>query len=188
MHYRLFLCGVLLLYCFSARAEASTAEVTIQRTEIGAQTVYAVEAIGTVQASPEVVWKTLTDYEKLPDFVPDMVASKILSREGNTVLVEQTGVARFLFFSHSIHLVVRVTEQAQTGIDTTQVSGDMAYFTSRWEISALPGQSGTRIVYRGKMAPDFYVPSLLSVVIIRAEVKRMMTAVFAHIEWAQTTW
>jgi uncharacterized membrane protein len=34
-----------------------------------------------IAAPPEVIWATLTDYERLPDFVPGLKVSKVIDRK-----------------------------------------------------------------------------------------------------------
>jgi len=95
----------------TARPELPKLEVSVNRIEIDGQKMYEVDATGTVAAPLPKVWKTLTNYERMADFVPDMESSKVLSRNGNEVVIEQFGVARFLFMTRAIHLIVRATEQ-----------------------------------------------------------------------------
>jgi hypothetical protein len=40
-----------------------------------------------------------------------MESCRVLSRNGNEVIIEQFGVARFLFMNHAIHLMVRALER-----------------------------------------------------------------------------
>ena len=49
-----------------------------------------VTAAQVVNASPEVVWATLTDFEAYPRFMPQTTQEKILERQGNTFRIEQT--------------------------------------------------------------------------------------------------
>jgi hypothetical protein len=58
----------------------------------------------------------------------------------------------------------------------------MKHYESRWELIPMPETGGTRIVYSGKMAPNFYVPGLLGTNIIRGDIERMMNAVLARID------
>src|SRR3712207_9021681 len=45
-----------------------------------------------------ILWKILTNYERHPEFVPDLKRTRVLSRTGNRAVLEQSGQARFLFF------------------------------------------------------------------------------------------
>jgi hypothetical protein len=78
--------------------------------------------------------------------------------------------------------VVRATETPMTAIDIALVSGDMKHYESHWELVPIPETGGTRVVYSGRLIPNFYVPGLLGIKIIRGDIERMMAAVLARID------
>jgi ribosome-associated toxin RatA of RatAB toxin-antitoxin module len=180
---RILLC-LSLVIAAPAMAEAPAVEVTVQRIDFDGQQVFDVTAIGTVKAAPAEVWKILTNYEQMPEFVPDLERSKVLSRTGNRAIIEQYGVARFLFFSRAIHLIVQVAEEPTSAIDITLVTGDMKVYRCRWEMTLVPETGGTRIHYNGKMVPKFYVPGMLGSNIVRRDIERMMKAVLERLDKA----
>ena len=171
----------LLLFAMPVLAQPTNPEVAVKRVDSEGQQVFEVVASGTVRAAPAAVWKVMTDYEAMPDFVPDLEKNKVISRAGNRVLIEQAGVARFLFLTRAIELVVHASEEPMTSIDIRLVSGDMKVYTCRWELTPLPG-GGTRIAYTGKMVPKFYVPGMLGSNIIRRDIERMMKAVLERLD------
>jgi ribosome-associated toxin RatA of RatAB toxin-antitoxin module len=172
----------LLIGCATlAQAAHPALEVSVRRVATKAEHMYEIDASGTVQAPLEAAWRVLTDYEKMSEFVPDLTSCKILSRAGNRVIVEQYGSARFLFMARSIHLVVQATESPMSAIDIALISGDMRHYESRWTLTPLP-TGGTRIVYRGHLVPDFYVPAVFGAALIRADIERMMRAVLARLD------
>ncbi|KQV79108.1 cyclase/dehydrase [Massilia sp. Root351] len=168
------------------KLELPKLEVSVSRVTQDALHLYEVDASGVVQAPLATVWKTLTTYERMNEFVPDMASCRVLSRNGNEVIIEQFGTARFLFMSKSIHLVVRATETPMQSIDIALISGDMKHYESRWELFPLP-EGGTRVVYTGRLVPNFYVPGLLGTNIIRGDIERMMGAVLARIDRPDST-
>jgi ribosome-associated toxin RatA of RatAB toxin-antitoxin module len=164
------------------KLELPKLEVSVNRVELDALHMYEVDATGTVAAPLPKVWRILTGYERMAEFVPDMESCKVLSRNGNEVILEQFGVARFLFMSKSIHLIVRATEQPMSSIDISLISGDMKHYESHWELIPVPETGGTKIVYSGKMIPNFYVPGILGSKMIRGDIQRMMSAVLARLD------
>jgi len=177
---RLVLC--LLLVCAPpAMAQLSKLEVTVKRVDVGDMHVFEVVSSGEVHAAPAAVWKILTNYERMPEFVPDLKTTKVLSRSGNRAVIEQYGTARFLFLRRAIQLVVQATEEPMSAIDINLVSGDMKVYNCRWEL--VPTETGgTRILYTGKLVPKFYVPGMLGANIIRSDIERMMHAVLERLE------
>ena len=183
---RIFLC--LLLVCAApampqpARPDLAKPEVSVRRMEVDALRMYQVDASGSVQAPLAAVWRILTSYEKMNEFVPDLDLCRVLSRNGNEAIVEQFGTARFLFMSKAIHLVVRTTESPMTSIDIALVSGDMKHYEARWELYPVAETGGTRIVYSGRLSPNFYVPGILGSAMIRGDIERMMGAVLVRLD------
>ena len=183
---RLILC--LLIVCAkpvlaqAPKPEAQKLEVSVKRVDLEALHMYEVNASGTVQAPPATVWRILTSYDRMHEFVPDLASCRVLSRNGNEVIVEQFGTARFLFMSKSIHLIVRVTENPLSSIDIALISGDMKHYESHWDLVPVPETGGTRVLYNGKLVPNFYVPGMLGAQMIRGDIERMMAAVLARLE------
>jgi ribosome-associated toxin RatA of RatAB toxin-antitoxin module len=164
------------------RSDAPKLQVSVKRIMQDALHMYEIDASGTVQAPLPTVWRILTGYDRMEEFVPDLVSCRVLSRNGNEVIIEQFGNARFLFMSRSIHLIVRATEQPMSSIDIALISGDMKHYESRWELVPVPETGGTRVLYTGRMMPNFYVPGILGTNIIRGDIERMMGAVLARLD------
>ncbi|WP_307188227.1 MULTISPECIES: SRPBCC family protein [Duganella] len=179
------LLGASLATVASAQApkiELPKLEVSVNRIDQDGQHMYEVDSTGTVAAALPKVWRILTGYERMSEFVPDMESCKVLSRNGNEIIIEQFGVARFLFMSKTIHLIVRAVEQPMSSIDISLISGDMKHYESRWELVPVPETGGTKIIYHGKLQPNFYVPGILGSKMIRGDIERMMSAVLARID------
>jgi ribosome-associated toxin RatA of RatAB toxin-antitoxin module len=167
----------------SAAAENSSLQVTVERMHQDGKSWFEVHASAFTQAQPQRTWQVLTDYERLPQFVPNLLSSRIISRNGPEVVIAQKGYVRFLLIVQDIDLVVRVSETPFSALDISLVSGRMKQYLSHWELSAASqdGVSGTRIRYAGKLEPDFYVPPLLGAAILRHDVDGMLQAVIAEI-------
>ena len=72
--------------------------------------VYQVTAGFAVDQPPHVVMSVLTDYERIPQFMPDMEVSKVIERTADGAVVEQQAVSRFLLFSKRVHLELVIRE------------------------------------------------------------------------------
>lgn len=177
-----YVLSMLLVLTVPAIAQDAGPAVAVKRVDVSGEQVFEVVASGTVKAPPGEVWKVLTDYEKMPEFVPDLDVAKVLSRNGNKVVLQQAGVARFLFLRRDIRLVVHISEEPTSSIDINLVSGDMKAYSCRWEITALPDGAGSRIDYSGKLVPKFYVPGMLGSNLIKRDIERMMAAVLKRID------
>lgn len=181
---------LLLLFAVSAplamaqapKPDASKLEVTVNRIDSDGHQLYEIDATAVVAAPLPRVWRILTNYERMTEFVPDLESCKVLSRNGNEVMIEQFGVARLLFMTRPIHLIVRATEHPMSAIDIALVSGDMKQYEAHWEMTPIPETGGTKITYKGRMMPNFYVPSLFGAKMIRMDIEHMLNAVLTRIE------
>src|SRR5262245_50017279 len=71
-------------------------EITVNAVRRGAAIEIAAHA--NLAADIPTAWRVLTEYDRYPDFIPDLAVSRIRERHGATAIVEQKGEARFLFF------------------------------------------------------------------------------------------
>lgn len=158
-------------------------ELTVERVDLGdGGKVYQIASIGTVAAPPTVVWRILTDYNHLADYVPDLKSARVVSRSGNKVIVEQLGTARHLSFTQVIRLVVQVREQPPNRIDISLIEGDMKVYRASWLLSPLAGTSGTRVQYNATIEPKFYVPGMVGESMVRKDISKMMAAVLVRLD------
>lgn len=58
-------------------------------------------AVFSVAVPRDVVWSVMTDYEHMPDFLPQMKSSKIVQKSGPNLRITQQGVVPVMFFDFS---------------------------------------------------------------------------------------
>ncbi|MET0858127.1 MAG: SRPBCC family protein [Telluria sp.] len=157
-------------------------DVSVARLDGADGKVYQISARGEVAAAPGAVWRILTDYERMAEFVPDLHRTRVISRSGDEAVIEQFGEARLLFLRREIRLVVQVREQPISQIDISLVDGDMKVYRCTWKLVPVPETGGTRVFYSGTVAPKFYVPGMLGSNLIRGDIETMMTAVMKRLD------
>ena len=111
-----------------------------------------------------VAWAVLSDYDHLADFIPDLKTSRVLSRDGNRVRVEQKGDVGFFFYKQPVNVVLDVLEEPPTRIIARGVEGNVRELETRYELEPL----GTEIKldYVGRFEPDFSIPPLIGMPIL----------------------
>lgn len=170
-------CSLALALALPARA----ADELVVRAERRGQRIE-VQARARIAAPLAIVWEALTDYEKLPRFIPGIAKSVVRVRQGNRLLVEQSGEARFLFFSFPIEVTLEVTESPQQWVLSRAVSGNVRRMNGRYDLE--PGAVGGMVLlrYNGEIEPDFDLPPLVGVAALRGMAEEEFTAMVAEIE------
>ncbi len=141
-----------------------------------------VRARAVVFAPLHLVWEALTDYERLPRFIPGLARSVVRFRQGDRVVVEQAGEARFLFFTFPIETRLEVVETAPLRVISRAVSGNLRRMDGRYDIAVDEARRTCLVSYRGAIEPDFELPPLIGVAAMRGMVEEQFTAMVAEIE------
>jgi carbon monoxide dehydrogenase subunit G len=124
-------------------------------------------------------WEVLSDYDHLADFIPDMKSSRVVLRTSDGAMVEQKGEFSFLFFHQPVDVVLAVYEEPQRRIVARAVAGNLRDMEGRYELLA-SGQ-GVRLSYSGRFTPDFYLPPLIGMPIVRNVMAKRFRAMVAEI-------
>ena len=172
----------LLLAClagFAAQAIAADVVVRVARNGDAFEVDASAELDGTVARA----WQVLTDYGRFAEFVPDLHASRVVSREGNRAVVEQKGEARVLFFSFPIDVRLAVSEQPKERIVSRAVAGNFREMRSDYSLEAGPGRVVVR--YTGRLVPDFFVPPVVGTLALRRNVEATFRALVGEMERQQ---
>ena len=123
------------------------------------------EAHVDLHVSPALVWAVLTDYEHYPRFISTMRESKIVSRSPESLVVEQKGQFDFLFFSQAIEAKLQVSEIPPNLILARAIEGSFRVMDGRYEL--LSTGNGTRLNYSGRLVPEFSLPPIVGMHIVR---------------------
>ena len=141
-----------------------------------------VRARATIDAPLSVIWTALTDYEKLPEFVPGLKKSRVASRNGSTVVVEQSGEARFLMFSFPVDVVLEAVEKPQSSIRVRALSGTLRYLEGGYDVEAEPDSGKFILRWVGTIAPDVSLPPLFGEVVMRMSIEDQFTGMVREID------
>ena len=144
--------------CAAARLPATTApDAHVMVREDGG--VYTVAAAFVVPEPASVAVAVLTDYEKIPRFMPDVRTSNVLERGEGLTVVEQEAVARLMMFSKRIYLVLEIHETSGTIRFRDRCGKSFARYEGAWTITERNGQAA--IAYELTATPSFDVPEFL---------------------------
>ena len=141
-----------------------------------------VRARATIVAPVALIWQVLTDYERMPRFIPGIDKSIVRLRQGSRLLVEHSGEARFLFFSFPIEVTLEVTESPPEWVSSRAVGGNVRRMTGRYDLSPHAARGAALLRYHGLIEPDFVLPPLIGAVAMRSTIEEQFTAMVAEIE------
>lgn len=139
-----------------------------------------VHAQADVPASAALAFATLTDYDHLGDFIPDIATSRTLQRDGGSSLVEQRGRASFGPFAQEFTVKLAIEESPGAWVHARLAGGDFKRFEARYELTALANGT-TRVEYRATLEPTAGVPPLVGVPVMRMLIRRQFAALVSEI-------
>jgi len=134
-----------------------------------------ISASMSVDADAEVVWETLTDYDRLTQFVPSMTVSRVVSKPGRPKRVEQRADSGMFSFVMPDHVVLAMEEVPPNQIRFKAVSGSVVAMSGEWRV--LGKTRPVRLVYRSHVVPMVPPPPLVSDSFIEDEVRKRFEAV-----------
>lgn len=159
-------------------AAGMAADISVRTTRHGES--FEVEATAQIDADVADAWKVLTDYDRLAEFIPGMLESRIVSRKGSSVVVDQRGETSLLFLTFPMRVRLAIEEQPYERIVSNAISGNFKELHGVYYLQAR--DAGMRLRYEGKFTPDFGFPPLLGTLIVRATVERRFSAMVNEIE------
>ena len=156
----------MLLGSLQAWAEASV------QVESKGTTLY-VQAEITTAADSKTAWAVLSDYDHWTEFIPDLVVSRVISRPGDPLQLEQR--ARIPTMPNfPVVMILQVEETPSERIRFYRTAGNVQSFAGEWLIEDKPGK--VRLIYRAVVMPGFPMPPQVSMEIFRSDAKVRMEA------------
>ena len=120
---------------------------------------YAVTARFEVPQPPDVVLTVLSDYERIPRFMPDVRSSVVLERTPEHVLVEQEAVSQFMMFSKTVHLLLEVRREENAIRFVDRSARSFERYAGTWKVEARG--EGSVVTYQLAARPSFEVPGFI---------------------------
>ena len=118
-----------------------------------------VNARASVAVDPRVAWETLTDYEHMREFLPNIDRSKVIARQGTRLIVEHVGQFPLFFFDIPVRVRLGVTQQPYERIVARSEPGEvdgaaqtLRSFTGSYDLAVitLERRAGIRIEYQSR--------------------------------------
>ena len=118
-----------------------------------------------VDTDNRLAWDVLTDYDHVSGFVSNLNA-KVVKREGDDVLVDQTVGGGFLFIRQEVRGLLKVTEKPYVSIALEEVTRkQFDCYQGHWSLTPAVPEAGMNVAYeleaeRNSSTPEFVTPGL----------------------------
>lgn len=102
-----------------------------------------------VTASPDAVWRVLTDYANLSKFIPNMTSSKVLESYGNRKVIEQVDTRQVFIVSIVSRTKLAIEETDRKQIDFHLIDGDLSKMEGYWKmepVSSIPNRPANQVL------------------------------------------
>ena len=140
--------------------------------------VYSVAATFRVPHSAAIARAVLTDYEHIPRFMPDVQTSRVVERSEARAVVEQVAIARVLFFSKRVHLLLDVLEEPSAIRFRDRCGRSFRRYEGAW---TLRHEGGDAVVtYELTAEPAFDAPGFLVSRLLKRDAGRMIEGLQAE--------
>ncbi|KAL8034621.1 hypothetical protein ABFX02_12G040200 [Erythranthe guttata] len=137
----------------------------------------------TIKAPVREVWNILTAYESLPEIVPNLAISKVLSRENNKVRILQEGCKGLLYMVLHARVVLDLCEDLEQEIRFEQVEGDFDSFRGKWILEKF-GSHHTLLKYsvESKMHKNSFLSEAIMEEVIYEDLPSNLCAIRDYME------
>jgi len=106
----------------------------------------------TVAAGSNRVWRILTSFDEMDAHLSGLKKSKVLRKEGNYLLVEQTAKVGIPLLSFYFRVVMDVVEE-RPFLYFSQRQGSFTFFRGHWKVEPTSEGTGTQIRYYLEAGP-----------------------------------
>jgi hypothetical protein len=135
---------------------------------------FIVDAAMDIQIPLKTVWEVLTDFDNLTSILKNLTSSKVVRRNGDTLIVRQEGVARWGLFSFSFVSERELRLEPMSRILAKQVSGSLKRMES--EANIIPLAQGVQIKYHAESVPDSFLARMFGATFVRQETEKHFLA------------
>ena len=169
-------CCLLLLSCAGVARAAD--DVTVEATRRDEALEVVCRAM--LDAPLDLVWQTLTDYDRLANFIPGMRRSRLVERRGVVAVIEQLGEAGFLFLTFPIEVTLASTERPPYALEVSMLKGNLKRLDGAYRIE--PQDGGRILLTWTGIVEALSMPPLLGELVMRSNIEDQFRGMVREIE------
>lgn len=166
--------GVLFCLLALSRGMAAAAESQVVVNVAQSGEAFLIDAVLEVPVPAGRAWDVLTDFDHMTSILGNLTSSRITSRNGNTWIVRQEGVARYGLLSFSFVSEREIRLEPMKRILAKNLSGTLKAMES--EATIIPQDQGVQIRYRATSVPDSVLARMFGASFVRHETEEQFAA------------
>ena len=139
-----------------------------------------VEVESIIKAPHKLIWRVLTDYNRLAEYVPGMQSSRLLRYEGHIAFVEQYGVSNLLFLKIPVDVIVKSIEIKPYSINIELVSGNLDHLSGGYHLSKVGDDDLWGLSWSGYLDPSLPIPNFIAKRFIRNNIRRRFLGIVSQ--------
>jgi carbon monoxide dehydrogenase subunit G len=128
-----------------------------------------VDVTFSVPATVQEVWRVLTDFDHMADFISNVKESKVIRASGDTLTIFQRGAATYGPVSYPFESTREIRLKPFHKIRTHLITGNMRKMEGTTHLINEGGQ--TRVIHHTDIIPEVWFPSAVGEVFIEHEMR-----------------
>jgi ribosome-associated toxin RatA of RatAB toxin-antitoxin module len=168
--------GALLLSLAPRADAAEPVALSVERSA----SVLQVRATIAAEASAELCYGVIADFDRLADFIPSLKSSQIVSDAGQPLRLRQIGETTLGFSSYAIDVTLALETDPPRRIRFSRVAGNLDLMEGDWRVEG--DAARCRVDYRAALKPQFWVPPLIGTLLARRQVETQLEGLKAEID------
>jgi ribosome-associated toxin RatA of RatAB toxin-antitoxin module len=166
----------------TVQQELAAGQVAVQIAFEDGESRMRVHAAVRVHATPETIWRVLTDCDHAANFIPGVKHCRRVQSapDGSWDILEQE--AKYSWLMPAIKCVIRAEYKRPQRIDFKRISGDLKEEEGHWKLEDPAGPEATVVEYELQVDPGFWIPRVLLRHSLRTELPAALKAVRARSE------
>jgi uncharacterized protein YndB with AHSA1/START domain len=140
-----------------------------------------------INASPEAIWRVMTDCESTPSFVPNLKGCRRIDAAPDGSWEDIEHEVHYSWLLPSIRYVIRAHYDRPHRIDFRRTSGDLKEEEGTWLLMQTPDASATVVEYEVYIDPGFWIPQFLVSRSLRKDLPAALNALRDRVEQSAQT-
>ena len=133
-----------------------------------------VRAAVRIPASPEAIWRVMTDCAQAPLYVPGLKRCRRIDAAPDGSWEDIEHEVRYSWLLPPVRYVFRAQYQRPQRMDFHRISGDLREEAGTWLLTATPDGTATVVEYEVYLDPGFWIPKFLVTRMLRKDVPAVL--------------